>query len=121
MTKDIFANPDALPAENVLTIADRLEFRAGIESFAQMRDQYFDAMDLPHDARILELGGGTGISRHQPEAVLCALRAKSDPLAFTDIMSEAGGRAVVRQVARWQGTQQHAIAARWAMTCAGSS
>ena len=61
MTKDIFANPDALPAENVLTIADRLEFRAGIESFAQMRDQYFDAMDLPHDARILELGGGTGI------------------------------------------------------------
>ncbi len=61
MTNDIFANLDALPEANVLTIADRLEMRAGIESFAAMRDQYFDAMKLGPDARVLELGGGTGI------------------------------------------------------------
>ncbi len=61
MTKDIFANLDALPAANLDAIADRLEYRAGIESFANMRDQYFDAMALPNEARILELGGGTGI------------------------------------------------------------
>ena len=61
MTNDMFANIDGMAAENIQIIASRLEARAGIEAFANMRDQYFDAMNLAHDARLLELGGGTGI------------------------------------------------------------
>jgi len=61
MAQDVFMNIDALPVENVQVMADRLETRAQMDAFAEMRDQYFDAMALPEDARILELGGGTGI------------------------------------------------------------
>ena len=60
MANDVFMNVDALPEGNIEVVAERLELRAEIESFARMRDQYFDAMALPPDARILELGGGTG-------------------------------------------------------------
>ena len=61
MANNIFMNIDGLPAENIQMIADRLEARAGMERFAGMRDRYFDAMGLANDARILELGAGTGI------------------------------------------------------------
>jgi 2-polyprenyl-3-methyl-5-hydroxy-6-metoxy-1,4-benzoquinol methylase len=60
MTNDVFMNVDALPDENIEVVAERLELRAKIEPFAKMRDRYFDAMALSPDARILELGGGTG-------------------------------------------------------------
>ena len=61
MTTDIFSNIDALPADNVKMLADRLDIRSQMDGFAAMRDDYFDRMALADDARILELGGGTGI------------------------------------------------------------
>jgi ubiquinone/menaquinone biosynthesis C-methylase UbiE len=61
MADDIFSNIDGLPKENIKMLADRLEARSEIASFAGMRDSYFDLMDLPNEARILELGAGTGI------------------------------------------------------------
>lgn len=61
MANDVYTNIDGLPAENIKVIADRLEARAEMEEFAGMRDRYFDLMALGPDARILELGAGTGI------------------------------------------------------------
>ncbi len=61
MANDVFTKIDGLPAENIKVIADRLEARAEMKEFAGMRDRYFDLMALGPDARILELGAGTGI------------------------------------------------------------
>ena len=61
MAADVFSNLDALPAASIQTIAERLEIRADSDDFAQMRAKYFDALALPDDAKLLELGGGTGV------------------------------------------------------------
>lgn len=61
MANDIFSDIDALPADNVKTLAERLDARSQMDGFAGMRDDYFDLMNLPDEARILELGGGTGV------------------------------------------------------------
>lgn len=61
MAADVFSHLDALPAASIQTIAERLEIRADIDDFAQMRTKYFEALALPDDATLLELGGGTGV------------------------------------------------------------
>lgn len=61
MIADVFSHLDALPAASIQMIAERLEIRADIDDFAQMRAKYFDALALPDDATLLELGGGTGV------------------------------------------------------------
>ena len=58
---DVFQNIDTLPADRIFTVAERLEFRGRDTQFVQMRSEYFDALALPTDARILELGAGTGV------------------------------------------------------------
>jgi ubiquinone/menaquinone biosynthesis C-methylase UbiE len=61
MATDVFMDVDGLPSENIKVIADRLEARAQMDVFAEMRDRYFDLMKLEANAQLLELGGGTGI------------------------------------------------------------
>jgi len=61
MANDIFSNIDALPADNIKMLADRLDIRSQMDGFAAMRDDYFNLMNLDDDAQILELGAGTGI------------------------------------------------------------
>jgi ubiquinone/menaquinone biosynthesis C-methylase UbiE len=61
MANDIYSNIDALPDDNIKMLADRLDIRSQMDDFAKMRDEYFVLMNLPIDAHILELGGGTGV------------------------------------------------------------
>ncbi|MGE3907293.1 MAG: methyltransferase domain-containing protein [Reyranellaceae bacterium] len=60
MANDIFSNIDGLPSEGIQMLADRLDMRSQMPGFAKMRDDYFGLMDLQPNARILELGAGTG-------------------------------------------------------------
>ncbi|MBX3506895.1 MAG: methyltransferase domain-containing protein [Parvibaculum sp.] len=61
MANDIFSNIDGLPTENIQMLADRLDTRSQMPGFAKMRDDYFGLMNLRPNARILELGAGTGV------------------------------------------------------------
>ena len=60
-TTDVFQRIDSLDAEVVQRIVDRLEFRGTDQIFVEMRDTYFQRLDLAPDARILDLGCGTGV------------------------------------------------------------
>lgn len=61
MAKDIFQQIDTLDASGLQRIIERLEFRAGYAPFVRMRDEYLDRMALASNARIHELGCGTGV------------------------------------------------------------
>lgn len=58
---DIFQSISNLPPESIQKIIDRLEFRGTDPVFVNMRDTYFDRMDIASCRRILDLGCGTGV------------------------------------------------------------
>ena len=57
---DAFANITALPAEMIETIANVLETRAAIPSQQQMLHDYLSSLAFPENAKVLEIGCGTG-------------------------------------------------------------
>ena len=57
---DLFQSIDGLTPELIEGVAERLEARAEMPLFADMRSRYFEALGLADDAQIVELGGGTG-------------------------------------------------------------
>jgi 2-polyprenyl-3-methyl-5-hydroxy-6-metoxy-1,4-benzoquinol methylase len=59
--RDIFQSVAELPPEAMERIVQRLEFRGSDLAFAQMRETYLDRLSLAPDARVLDLGCGTGI------------------------------------------------------------
>lgn len=59
---DIFQSISDMPAEAIQKIVDRLEFRGKDPAFVQMRERYFDQMDLASCKRVLDLGCGTGVA-----------------------------------------------------------
>ena len=60
-TNDLFQSIDALGAETIQRIVDRLEFRAKDTDFVRLREQYLAKMDLGGSKRLLDLGCGTGV------------------------------------------------------------
>jgi 2-polyprenyl-3-methyl-5-hydroxy-6-metoxy-1,4-benzoquinol methylase len=61
MAKDIFQQIDTLDAAGLQRIIERLEFRGGYAPFVRMREDYLDRMALASNARVHELGCGTGV------------------------------------------------------------
>jgi SAM-dependent methyltransferase len=59
--RDVFLAVDDLDAATIERLAARLEFRGRDPLFTRWRDEYLDRLDLPLDARVLELGCGTGV------------------------------------------------------------
>lgn len=57
---DVFQSIDDIDADKQSMIAERLEMRASMPKFVAVRDEYFEAIDLPSAERVLELGCGTG-------------------------------------------------------------
>ncbi len=57
---DVFANITSVPEEMIETIANVLETRAAIPSQQEMIKDYFSQVSFPHDAKVLEVGCGTG-------------------------------------------------------------
>lgn len=58
---DIFQCVDDLDAEAQQRVVDRLEFRGTYAPFVAMRDTYLAWLKLPPNARVCELGCGTGV------------------------------------------------------------
>ena len=61
MSQDVFLNIDAQPSDSISIISERLESRSQSGQFAKFRDNYFSLMNLNPNAKILELGAGTGV------------------------------------------------------------
>ncbi len=59
--QDAFARVTELDDATVNRLIDRLEFRGRDPFFVQMREAYLDRMALDPDARVLEVGCGTGV------------------------------------------------------------
>lgn len=59
--RDLFHSIDELPPDAVERIVQRLEFRGKDPAFVQMRERYLERLTLDPDARVLDLGCGTGI------------------------------------------------------------
>lgn len=57
---DIFQRVDELETEQRSMIAERLEFRAAMPRFVEVRDDYLEEIGLPMEGQVLELGCGTG-------------------------------------------------------------
>ena len=57
---DLFQFIDDIDADKQAMVVKRLEDRAQMPKFAQIRESYFDEIGLPLAGRILELGCGTG-------------------------------------------------------------
>lgn len=57
---DVYRVTDRLDAASLQAIADRLEARAKHPRFSAMIADYLEALDFAPDARVLELGSGTG-------------------------------------------------------------
>jgi len=57
---DVFANITKTPADMVAMVADVLETRAAIPSQKDMTQTYLGEIDFPKDAKVLEVGCGTG-------------------------------------------------------------
>ena len=57
---DIFADITAVPTQALETIANVLELRASIPQQQEMRQTYLRDIDFPPDAKVLEIGCGTG-------------------------------------------------------------
>jgi len=60
MMPDVFANITQMPPEMVDVIANVLETRAAIPSQQEMIRSYLDEIEFPVNARVLEVGCGTG-------------------------------------------------------------
>jgi len=57
---DLFQFIDDTDADKQAMVAKRLEDRAKMSKFAEIRENYFDKIGLPLTGRVLELGCGTG-------------------------------------------------------------
>ena len=57
---DLFQIIDDIDADKQAMVVKRLEDRAQMPKFAEIRENYFDKIGLPLTGRILELGCGTG-------------------------------------------------------------
>ena len=57
---DVFANITQVPSEMLDVIAKVLETRAAIPSQQQMISSYLEEIEFPENARVLEVGCGTG-------------------------------------------------------------
>ncbi len=60
-TRDIFQSISDLGSDAIQKIVDRLEYRGGDPTFVRMRETYLGRMGLEPDARVLDLGCGTGV------------------------------------------------------------
>jgi ubiquinone/menaquinone biosynthesis C-methylase UbiE len=61
---DLYANITEIPDQTVAMLADAMETRARDPEMVTMRRRYFDWLDLPSNAHIIEIGCGPGdISR----------------------------------------------------------
>ena len=58
---DIFQTLDQQGTETVRIVAERLEFRGEMQDFVDMRERYFDRLDLAACRRVVDLGCGTGV------------------------------------------------------------
>ena len=59
--QDVFQQLEDVDEATAQVIIDRLEMRGRDEHFVSMRDEYVDQLRLGDDARVLELGCGTGV------------------------------------------------------------
>jgi 2-polyprenyl-3-methyl-5-hydroxy-6-metoxy-1,4-benzoquinol methylase len=59
--RDVFQSLHELPPDAVERIVQRLEFRGQDPAFIQMRETYLERLALEPDARVLDLGCGTGV------------------------------------------------------------
>ncbi len=60
-TRDIFQSISDLGSDAIQKIVDRLEYRGGDPTFVRMRETYLGRMGLEPNARVLDLGCGTGV------------------------------------------------------------
>lgn len=60
-TRDVFQMISDMDSDMVQKIVDRLEFRGSDPTFVRMRETYLENVDLQSNARVLELGCGTGV------------------------------------------------------------
>lgn len=58
---DIFQAINALDAEAIQRVVDRLEYRGKDAPFVQMREAYLERLNLASTATVLDLGCGTGV------------------------------------------------------------
>ncbi|RMH34739.1 MAG: methyltransferase domain-containing protein [Nitrospirae bacterium] len=61
MTRDIFQMIGSLDSDGVQRVVDRLEYRGRDEAFVTMREEYLSRLEIVPEARILDLGCGTGV------------------------------------------------------------
>jgi 2-polyprenyl-3-methyl-5-hydroxy-6-metoxy-1,4-benzoquinol methylase len=59
--RDVFQSLNELPPDAVERIVQRLEFRGTDPAFIHMREIYLERLALGPDARVLDLGCGTGV------------------------------------------------------------
>ena len=77
---DLYAQITELPDETAAMLADVLETRARDPEMVTMRHRYFDWLDLPDGARVLEIGCGPGdITRDLAERSEVATAVGLDP------------------------------------------
>jgi predicted TPR repeat methyltransferase len=60
-SNDIFQKINALDAEAIRRVVDRLEYRGKYAPFVQMREAYLEQLNLASTATVLDLGCGTGV------------------------------------------------------------
>lgn len=60
-TRDIFQSISEMDPDGIEKIVDRLEFRGNDPAFTKMRDAYLEQIQLGPNARVLEIGCGTGV------------------------------------------------------------
>jgi len=60
-SNDIFQKINALDAEAIQRVVDRLEYRGKYAPFVQMREAYLERLNLASTPTVLDLGCGTGV------------------------------------------------------------
>lgn len=94
---DIFQSIDDQSPEVVRAVADRLEYRGTMREFVEMRDRYFDRLDLACCDRVLDLGCGTGVvtralaKRVRPDCNLVGSDLAADLIAVAREKTDAAG------------------------------
>ena len=76
---DLWQFIDIIDADRQAMLVKRLEDRAQMPRFAEIREDYFDKIGLPLAGRILELGCGTGAVPHDPALLEPWLDRTSQP------------------------------------------